>query len=505
MGVSYRKFNEPRLIFVLSFIALFFLMGLHKVVLLRPQSIHQWAQCDRASVAWNYYTGDYDFFRPRVNNIANGSGITGLEFPIIQYFVALLYGVLGFHEWIYRSFTLMVSFFGLFSAWRVAQYFTGSRWASSLIVLFLACSPLVAYYSVSFIPDIYSMSLVMIALYMLVKEQSTGSRSYSLLHWFFLSLACLIKPTFLIYLPVMLVMRISNGEPNQWKRSVAHFMKGSAFIVFVTACWYSYAKWLSSTEHSGIFLLQARPLQDWDQWMMVFDSIQTNWLRRVFHPVVWGALFGLFICSLLLNRRKWTMMALMVFSVLPGFAMWVWLMGRQLPDHDYYALLIMPVLFFILVEVAQGLIQIKSRKVGTSIVIGCLSVLAIQFYEAKTHIRTSHKKDNWKYGYPFYDDYFKGMDVLDRAGIPRKEPIFSAFDPTPNVSLYLLGRKGINIPGPDELDWMLKNPEQPMVKYLLLNERSKEGLNAIDTSVYPWREVYHEAPFRLYAFKKQDN
>ena len=70
---------------------------LHK----RPCSVHSSAQCQRASVALNYYEEDMNFFKPRVQktvNIDGESRITGLEFPIIYYTAAIFYKCFGFNE-----------------------------------------------------------------------------------------------------------------------------------------------------------------------------------------------------------------------------------------------------------------------------------------------------------------------------------------------------------------------------------------------------------------------
>jgi hypothetical protein len=42
------------------------------------------------------------------------------------------------------------------------------------------------------------------------------------------------------------------------------------------------------------------------------------------------------------------------------------------------------------------------------------------------------------------DDYQKAKEFIDKK-YPNKDEIFSAFDPSPNTSLYLLGRQGIRI------------------------------------------------------------
>lgn len=493
---------SPPAVFTISFIALFFLLGLHKVLFLRPQSIHQWAQCDRASVAWNYYTGGYDFFHPRVNNIANGSGITGLEFPIIQYVVALLYGVFGFHEWIYRLLTLCVYACGLYSIWRTVEQLCGGRLIASLVLLFLGCSPLLAYYSVNFIPDLYSMSFLMISFYILIQYDDLGLRSYYLLHWLFVSLACLIKPTALIYLPAFYVYRIKSGKyPLNGKKSIG-YLASSVLVTVLTFSWYAYAKWLSSVERSGVFLLQTRPVQDLSQLLEIGGMIRLYWLDRICDPGVLGLIGIAFLLLLIVRRKDLPVSAWLAICSLPGVVCYFWQMGQQFRYHDYYALLLFPALVFMLISILNTRLQTQNKLVRSIVLLFAVSIISFQFYSAKTHVRVSHKSGSWKYGHVFFDDYFQGDGILTRAGLSGQEAILSAFDSTSNVSLYLLGRKGISVPGHAELESLLKNPQDIEISYLLVHENSLNGINPFDTSIYPLSEVRNEPPFRLYRIRK---
>jgi hypothetical protein len=85
-----------------------------------------WAMCDRASVARNYAQESMNFFEPRVNETKEGEGITGLEFPIINYGAATLYKVFGFHEFLYRGLMLLVYLAGLFYAFLITGFFLKS-------------------------------------------------------------------------------------------------------------------------------------------------------------------------------------------------------------------------------------------------------------------------------------------------------------------------------------------------------------------------------------------
>ena len=68
---------------------------LHVPFFLQPdvQGTHQWRQADTAAVARNFATESMNFFLPRVDARDQFSGVTGMEFPLFNYLVALVYKV----------------------------------------------------------------------------------------------------------------------------------------------------------------------------------------------------------------------------------------------------------------------------------------------------------------------------------------------------------------------------------------------------------------------------
>lgn len=496
-----RFFVSPKLrpLLLLFFIAAFyFLLGIHKIIPLRPQSVHQWAQCDRASVAWNYYNSGYHFFYPAVNNIDNGSGVTGMEFPIVQFIVSLLYGLFGFHEWFYRLITLIVYTFGLYSAFHISKYFTSNALSAIGIVLLFACSPVLVFYSVSFIPDIYSMSLMLIAWYLLI-VQVNGKHKYApVLHWIFILIACLIKPTALIHIPPMLLFRKMVLERDRGIKAMLPSLLFTVLVFFLTFLWYAYASWLSKSEHSEIFLLQSRPLQNWTQFVEVWEIVKKDWLDRIFHPFILLAIC--FLCGFFLLRkfdRKDPLSCLLVMNLL-GMLAFIRQMWLQFAFHDYYSVVLMPVFLFMLIYCFRSVLQLRKKQIAYFFSALLLISSAFQFYLAKTHLRVSHKKDNWKYGSVHFDACFDGAAFLTKSGIPAGAAIITLFDHTPNVSLYLLGRRGVSVSYHHTSDEIMSYLNRGDLRYLLFNEQSTFEQYSFNPGTYPIHEIYSEYPFRLY-------
>jgi len=54
------------LLFLLALNWFYYYVGIYSFLEVRPSSIHSSAQCQRASIALNYYEVDMNFFKPRV-------------------------------------------------------------------------------------------------------------------------------------------------------------------------------------------------------------------------------------------------------------------------------------------------------------------------------------------------------------------------------------------------------------------------------------------------------
>ena len=88
--VKYKKYF-PIIVFLIASVFVFNFLNFNENLSTRPRSVHAWAQCMRASVAKNYAEESMNFFLPRLHNTLGGEGITGLEFPFVNYSVAILY------------------------------------------------------------------------------------------------------------------------------------------------------------------------------------------------------------------------------------------------------------------------------------------------------------------------------------------------------------------------------------------------------------------------------
>lgn len=180
-----------------------------------------WRQSDVASIARNYFQHGFQFAYPQIDWAGDQPGYVGTEFPILPFVAAVCYKFTGVHEWVGRVqavilFALALPFFflllrGIFGA-------TAATWA----IFFYSFAPLNIFAGRAFMPDVPSLGLALIGLYLFwcwIEQE----RSIPL--WIaaaFVSLSILIKlPTIIIGAPLLCLAWQKFGgrflrQPSLW-------------------------------------------------------------------------------------------------------------------------------------------------------------------------------------------------------------------------------------------------------------------------------------------------
>src|SRR6201981_1787868 len=141
-----------------------------RLVLINPPYCDHWSwrQSDVAAIARNFSEGGFRFAYPQIDWAGDATGYVGTEFPILPFLTALCYKVAGIHEWIGRSqdvifFAVSLPFFFLL----VREIFGSAAavWAT----FFFSLAPLNIFAGRSFMPDVPSLSLAIIGLYLFLR------------------------------------------------------------------------------------------------------------------------------------------------------------------------------------------------------------------------------------------------------------------------------------------------------------------------------------------------
>ncbi len=144
-------------------IFLFFIIRLTGITNPPLEVAHNWRQTTVTMVARNFLDTDNNIFYPRVDFAGNKSGITGMEFPVLNYLIYLVSLLAGYGHWYGRLINLVVSSMGAWFFFKtVRKYFIAEVAFYATLVLLAS---LWFSYSRKIMPDTFSMSLVMAGFY----------------------------------------------------------------------------------------------------------------------------------------------------------------------------------------------------------------------------------------------------------------------------------------------------------------------------------------------------
>lgn|GEM_PF-1402979 len=434
----------------------------------RPTGEHTWAQTDRASMALTYYMDDAPFLLPRCHQAPPGSeGITAGEFPLIPYTVSKMYSAWGFREVYHRSLVLGITLIGfIFSFLLALRYIRQPLWAAFAASAWIA-SPNIIYYSFSFLPDAPSLALITIALFYLLRGKSEVRPRDYVLFAFFFSLAALIKLSAVFPVcSVTAALYICERRKRfpGWKHKLA-LAAAVAIPLLLTFLWVLYARHIVRKYGIFTFLLEPLPPTSWAD----FRHGVRVWRQLLEYYYSTGFQYFLVIASglaLIWIRRSNRFLLLSAVFIYITYAGFFILMFQKSPVHGYYWVPFQIAVFFHVAWITDLITKI-TMPAWTRYVLWAGAMVFLNYN--MIHI-TKNMKGRWGKNEEYYTRYYDLEPYLDSIGVGYEDRVFSYADPTFNVTLYLMNRKGV-VEGPGEEIFKLKAGLQTN-EYAVLNDTS---------------------------------
>jgi hypothetical protein len=470
----------------------------------RPKSIHQFRQADCLSLTDNYYNGNWKLFQPELNiqfsdNLTSGK--TAGEFPLLYYFVAILWKIFGKHEFLFRLITIAFSFVGMFALFKLVygilkDYF----WAVASVVL-LFSSPIFVYYSNNFLVNVPAFSLMLVGLYYFYLFWQSGENKHLYICMGFYLLAGLFKVSALlsfvvigfIYLADISKLIRFKSDGRLFNEPLKQLFPFVAVVAGVGA-WYLYAGHFSHV-HGGQYTYNGTA----SYWSMTekehqgtWDSVQNFLLYQVYSV---SAFIYFITCLLVLafNFRKVSLIwRIAIPLLLIGYFIFILLFFYSLNFHDYYHIdfLIIPVIinlaFLRYLHVNEiWILRSPMIKIFFSIfllynVLYCANNIRIRYWQTndsnKAYRQIFAPKsdiDYWgwcTWAYP-YGSYEKVTPILRSMGIKRDDLFLCPNDQSFSIQLYLIDQKGF----PNLCEWMsdsagVSRRIQAGAKYMIVND-----------------------------------
>ncbi len=418
-------------------------LGIFSRLDLAPQGIHQGAQCDRASLAWNFAYTDRNILKPHVHETRFGNGLVAGEFPLVPWLVSKCYQAFGFHHFWFRGINWLFLSLGAWCAFLISGYFINHLFHRLLLIAIWTFSPILLFYGPAFLPDTTALACSLMAWYFLIRWRFQMRSTDLVLGLLLLGLAGMVKVTFSagLFPAALLIGRSLSASATGWKKWI---LPASLILIAALAIngWYRYAAALNAASGNVHFLLQAKPAADIQEARILTVSIVKNWLEQFYPgPYVFALLMLGLIAALFPKKQDPWIYQLSLWYLLAAGGFFV-LMQSQFLYHDYYFIFFYLPVFFIL-------IQFYLRSIRFSGALGCatwlLYFLPIMHYSHTSELLAARYRQGsyWEQTITQLSTWEGSDRWLDSLGVPRNEQaLLTGFDPSPNNQLYFLQRRG---------------------------------------------------------------
>ncbi len=449
----FSKFQEYLLpALVLLVLAFFFFRNTQSQF---PAHIHAWTQSDRYALAVGFMENGYDFFHPATLNlkpryeaaipVVDPQGITSVDFPIIEYLAALLMGVYGHPvPWIFRSLMLLIGLSGLFLWFRFLRE-VGVNYGLSLSGLLLAlAAPVFTYYLNGFIPSTSAVAMSLAALYFFARYLRNEKIKTLMIALIFLTLAALIRKPF-----VMGVLAWAGAFVLIfWKEKskLGIVLPGFLTALAVVGFYHVYNKFLSFT-YGSLFISDLMPADAVAETIQLIRMSWANWKLTYFSLPAW-IWIGVAVSGLLFKGFGDKTNKVIGFSALLWLAasgLYLLVMARQFPAHDYYFLdsFFLPVL--ILLGLGLRLLSKIEKPFQWGILIIAFALNGWMLKQSYAIQSARNMFKSWDRTEITRRNFEGGTELLAEADVPPDAKILVLDAYTTNIPLLLLERNGYTV------------------------------------------------------------
>jgi hypothetical protein len=418
-----------------------------------PMGVHQGAQCDRASLAQNYYVNGFKFLYPEVNEDKCTDGIVSCEFPLSNYLAACLYKLFGYDEIWFRLLSFAFITLGMYALWLNFRLYL-SALTSFLLIFLLNASPIILFYSANFLPDISSVGLMLVAWLLLFRIHIPHSylpalkcRKWQILMIICLSLGIASKTTSLVQWLTIAAALVLSYIPAL---KITLLERKKLWISLLSALalpilWFFWSKHLSQVHNSQYFMMRIPHSESLEAYRMAWHIYLGNWPSQTLsEPLIYISVVLFFVVLFLrryISPALWTIACINFI----GSALFLCVMIEQFKYHDYYVICLFPAFALNWMALANAASSIKPKFwwIRAAIFAGLCIAVNMQFHLGGRNLRERYTPGNyWEQSHINAVTYDSFRLQLNAAGINRNSCVLAGYDNAPNNMLYLLHLRG---------------------------------------------------------------
>lgn len=469
MMLYWRIFNDRYTSRIEFWIVLFFVIRLIGITNAPLEIAHNWRQVTGLMVARNFYETDASLFYPRIDDTQGGTGIIGMEFPLLNYLHYLMALIFDYDHWYGRLINLIISSIGVFYFYKTLRLLFTEKVAFYASYVLLVSSWFA--FSRKMMPDTFCISLMFIAVYNGLKYLHEGKIANILWYFVFATLAILSKIPAGIYLSIFLpFIFLNKPSVNQ----ISWFVLFTVFSLVISGYWYFvWCPYLSETY--GQWYNTGMSLND--GFIEVFSHFSDTSRRFYFDAFSGFIAFGVFLIGVYFLYNKGEKLFVLMVSILSiVFFFYMLKSGYFFHHHTYYILPFVPVMAMV-VGFLFSLFENKKTLIVSLLILITLEGVANQQHDF--FLKESEK-------------YKLNLESFLDLHISRENKIAINGNGNPQL-LYLSHRKGwvCSDNQVNELGF-LKSLKLKGCEYLMLvkNENRKYNLHLTLISSNKFVEVY---------------
>lgn len=241
-----------------------------------------WRQASTAMMADNFYRRNWNIFYPEVSWNGPGPSYQGREFQTITYISALLYTVLGQHDWIGRGVAVAFGVWGVFALYQLVRQVWDEEHAIAAAAM-MAILPGSIFVERSFLPDPAMVSLVVTGFWLLATYLNTKQWKYLILATVIATWGFLTKlPGLIVGIPMLhAIWTISRQKQMLQRKRILAIVVAAICSLITVITYYLWVRHLAMTYPPYHFAGS-------DNW--IWDSGLQDWLKKKYflHKLYWN-------------------------------------------------------------------------------------------------------------------------------------------------------------------------------------------------------------------------
>ena len=337
-----------------------------------------WRETDTASIADNFYRGNWNIFYPEISWNGPEPNYVGYEFQTVTYIAALLYRLVGQHDWVGRTVAVLFGLWSIFAFYQLVRRVWDEKHALASAAI-LAILPGSIYVDRSFLPDPVMVSLVVTSFWLLVVYLQTERISFLLLASLIGMWGFLTKITgIFVGIPMLYVIITMLAQKRMLRSKQLALICVTAILTLVpVAAYYIWAHYISLTyppHHiaaSGNWLWNSGLSQWWEQkyFLPKLYTLNPLWTK----PALMLFVAGLFLRPPQSDRNSKLKQQQNRFGKAPWLFHW-WILAiviyyligaQQLVDNPHNLNIIHPAVAALTGHAIVAITSFTHRRVGT--------------------------------------------------------------------------------------------------------------------------------------------